>query len=590
MKTLNKYYISLILLFLSSEIHTQPIVYTFPGLLEYGISPGELVINNQTNYDNNPNPFSFILRIYAKGTVYNGIKKNNPVGVSRRVASDPEFNLYGGDIRLIPGTCVKINFDDEVSGSYIGNSCKFNIGFGLYVLEFWYPTELDENTIDFSRPMINKIEIDWRNANFRGYNYTGNGGDMLDIRIDVIRPDTIAFKHYPHDGEGVYQDIKNVNKYIKMWELYGVIDTIDRIPYSKGLMFSDSLYNKYPINGKEYYYQGSIFNPPLQENAGDLGLNLEINHNVTTRDTLLENPTNILIPKNGYLKISSGKTFNMKPSVGGSTNLIVQDSSSFFMETSSQLIVGDKNILTLKSKGLIYFVSPSDVPNAEIIIDSSGTFCNEGGKINGVTITYKKSVNPHYFCATVQDVFYNDSTKLVLSDSTVIEIPDSTVLHFSGKESSLIMKPNSKIKFGENSKIVFDSSATFIANGAFFTSLDSAHNWDGIVLNNSDADTITNCTFSNAVTALTIRNDANSSYKNRIITGNTFNIPSGGNCKGIYGENNYRILIKNNTFNMPVYNSIVNPPEIVYVGIYLKNSGTGGSAGKQKKMKKVPIA
>nr|HMS34534.1 hypothetical protein [Ignavibacteria bacterium] len=129
------------------------------------------------------------------------------------------------------------------------------------------------------------------------------------------------------------------------------------------------------------------------------------------------------------------------------------------------------------------------------------------------------------------------------------------------------------------SKIIIDSSATLIANGATFASIDSSLKWDGIILSNSDADTITNCTFSNAVTALTITNDANSAYKNRIITYNTLNIPSGGICKGIYGVNNYKILVKGNTFNMPVYYLYSSPVPLVYIGVYLKNSSTIEAAG-----------
>ena len=271
------------------------------------------------------------------------------------------------------------------------------------------------------------------------------------------------------------------------------------------------------------------------------------------RDTIPQS-TNILIPSKGYLKIGSGKIFNMTPTTGGSVNLIIQDSSVLSLETSSHLFVGYGNILTLKSKGLINFALPSaGINNAEIKIENGGLFCNEGGRIRNGSITYGKGYNHHLLCATVQDVFYSDSTKIILSDSAVMEIPDGITMNFTGIKSGLIMKPNSKLMFGVGSKIIFDSSASLIANGAIFTSMDSTLKWDGIILSNTDADTITNCTFSNAVTALTFTNNSNSAYKNRIITNNTFNIPSWGVNKGIYGENNYKILIKNNVFNMPVY-------------------------------------
>ena len=60
---------------------------------------------------------------------------------------------------------------------------------------------------------------------------------------------------------------------------------------------------------------------------------------------------------------------------------------------------------------------------------------------------------------------------------------------------------------------------------------------------------------------------------------NTFNIPNGGIHKGIYGENNYKILLKGNTFNMPVYYPSGSPVPLIYVGVYLKNSSTIEAAG-----------
>ncbi|MGB2750879.1 MAG: hypothetical protein WBC19_02385, partial [Pyrinomonadaceae bacterium] len=266
--------------------------------------------------------------------------------------------------------------------------------------------------------------------------------------------------------------------------------------------------------------------------------------------------------------------------LNGYNNLIIEDSATLSLEPSSHLLIGDRNKLTLKSKGLINFADPSiGINNAELLIESGALFCNEGGRINNGSITYEKGYNHHLLCATAQDVVYSDSTKIILADSAVMEIPDGVTMHFNGIKSGLIMKPNSKLKLGAGCKIIFDSSASLIANGATFTSIDSTLKWDGIFLSNTDADTITNCTFSNAVTALTITNDANAAYKNRIITNNTFNIPSGGICKGIYGENNYKILLKGNTFNMPVYFPSASPVPLIYVGVYLKNSSTIEAAG-----------
>lgn len=433
--------------------------------------------------------------------------------------------------------------------------------------------------------MLGSLTIDWRDAEFHIYNPPFS--NALDIRIDFFDPTIITFKHYPatESNANNFYNIDTVNRNIKMWELFGT--GRDHLPYSKGLFESISEFIHYPIDGKPFYLGQYEYYKRTNILPGELGMNLLINHNVTTRDTLIDTITNIIVSKKSSLAIAKNKIFDMiTPSVpiNGYNNLIIEDTATLSLDSNSAIFVHHPNRLTLRQNSFM-----KTYGNSAIHIESGALFCDEGViRVGPVRITFQSGI--HQLCSSFADIAAKDSTNIVLSDSSILEIPDNYTLHISGRKSSLLMKPNSKIKFGENSKIVFDSSATFIANGAFFTSLDSAHNWDGIVLNNSDADTITNCTFSNAVTALTIRNDANSSYKNRIITGNTFNIPSGGNCKGIYGENNYRILIKNNTFNMPVYNSIVNPLEIVYVGIYLKNPGTGGSAGETEENEESPYS
>ena len=43
---------------------------------------------------------------------------------------------------------------------------------------------------------------------------------------------------------------------------------------------------------------------------------------------------------------------------------------------------------------------------------------------------------------------------------------------------------------------------------------------------------------------------------------------------GIYGENNYRILLRKNDFNMPVYYPSGSPVQLLYAGVYLKNSSS----------------
>jgi hypothetical protein len=251
--------------------------------------------------------------------------------------------------------------------------------------------------------------------------------------------------------------------------LYGVSDTIQRYPYSKGMFISDSLYTYYPINGKQDYEAGNIYNPPVHENPGDLGMNLVINHNVSTRDTLFENPTSILTPVNGFLKIANGKTFDMITAATGYNILVVQDSSTLTLEANSRLLVNAGNRLLLRKTGTI-----SLGYNSEILFKDGSSFCNQGGLITspqGGTgmipgkITIDSGYHPSNWCLQISEFIFKDSVKLVLKEGAVLEIPDSAELHFTGNQSGLIMNPNSKLLMGEGSKISFDNSAVLIANG-----------------------------------------------------------------------------------------------------------------------------
>ena len=448
------------------------------------------------------------------------------------------------------------NFDQSGAGFN-----DFAYGYGLYKIEFW--KESIEQSNDFDS-LVNYCYLDCRDELFDyiGYNNT------FDIRIDFFADSIITFRHYPFNiiYPPYYYHINDVDHHIKMWELHGTFLT--GFEHRLGLFSStDTNYNylQWPINANKY--NGNIGH----ENPGDIGMNLVINHYVTTQDTLQENPTNFITAKNGFLKIASGKTFDMITAVSGSSNLIIQDSSLLLLSSNSNLIVRNQNKLTLQNKSQITLY-----PGSNITFLNGSSFCNLGGKIFGPGIINYKS-GSHILCREIVDYLFNDSAKLVLSDSAILEIPDSTILHFTGKQSGLVMNPHSKLKMGIGSKIIFDSSASIYADGAEFSSTDSLEKWEGIFLYDSDADTIKNCTFSNSKTALTIINDpedAESVYENRIITDNTFNIPNGDVHMGIYGENNYRILIQKNDFNMPVYYPSGSPVQLLYAGVYLKNSSS----------------
>jgi len=161
----------------------------------------------------------------------------------------------------------------------------------------------------------------------------------------------------------------------------------------------------------------------------------------------------------------------------------------------------------------------------------------------------------------------NNGGFIVIDSNSTLKIADSTELVFYGSNSFLKLMPGSTVKLGSNSTMKFVNGAYLNSKGVNFTGLISSTLSNGIFLENSGLDTIINCTFSNAKTALSFINDEQHKFTNRIIKNCTFNIPTGGDHKGIYGENNYSILVEGNRFNMPA--SPGGSP--FYTGLYLKN-------------------
>jgi hypothetical protein len=161
----------------------------------------------------------------------------------------------------------------------------------------------------------------------------------------------------------------------------------------------------------------------------------------------------------------------------------------------------------------------------------------------------------------------NNGGFIVIDSNSTLKIADSTELVFYGSNSFLKLMPGSTVKLGNNSTMKFVNGAYLNSKGVNFTGLISSTLSNGIFLENSGLDTIINCTFSNAKTALSFINDEQHKFTNRIIKNCTFNIPTGGDHKGIYGENNYSILVEGNRFNMPT--SPGGSP--FYTGLYLKN-------------------
>jgi len=230
---------------------------------------------------------------------------------------------------------------------------------------------------------------------------------------------------------------------------------------------------------------------------------------------------------------------------GGYTNLIIEDSASLYVRPFAKIIVWAPNRITLKNKGTIVLNS-----GAEIVIKPGAIFCNEGGKIYG-RITYEGGI--HYSLCALADYLLQDSSKFILEENATLSVPNNTTLHLRGKNSSLILKPNSKLMFGENSGIVCDSGAKLIANNATFTSIDSTKKWVGISLSGLSQDTIKNCVIKNANNGIMIFNKYSSSESavpySTEISGCTFvNQTNYVLNNGVYVAGSNNVLIMNNTF------------------------------------------
>ena len=364
-----------------------------------------------------------------------------------------------------------------------------------------------------------------------------------------------------------------VNKKIESWVQWGT----GIMNKNFGNFSYDSLNNNsYSILPQDSRRDCNVSGIPDQNQSftdsrsGNLTLNLTIDKNVFTPDVteMLDFPTVITVNPEVLLKINDSRVLDLTEVISSNpdkySELNIENTGALKLNTGAKIIIRNKNRVNLRYGSKLYLGS-----NSEILVKQGGLYCNEGALIRGNgKVIYEGGIIHHIQCASLADYVIRDSTKYILDSNAVLEIPDSTTLHFTGSNTALIMYQNSVIKLGVNSKIVIDSLATITAKGAQFTSLDSSGTWEGIVLENSGIDSIVNCTFSDAKTAVSIINDPGYSFAPRVFKGNTFNVPAGGDHTGIYGENNFRITIEDNVFNMPV-----NPANNVF-GVFLKNNNT----------------
>lgn len=436
----------------------------------------ELIIMNENITD------TIVVKVIPIGFIFGGDSSYRP-----NSKFDDANNIFGGHKKLFfqsgQPELKRFGLNHDALALSSGDSV---IGYGKYKVEI-YRIEIIEGTS--INVLKDTLHIDFSDSDYpygESFPFSGFSNDFV---IYYYNPDSIFVKFFCQNCEKIKldttdkmfeiwnQEIGNGSKYSKVQNKYG--------------FKSNQNFTTYPIISINH---GSHIFP------FDLFLHLLINHNVNTRDTMIDNPTNIAITKNVFLKLNSSIICSLKTPLYpplGSNNLIIQDSALLYLSQNSKIVVGNQNKLTLKNKGKITLWS-----NSEIRFQPGSLFCNEGGKIisagsPGGIICYEPGFH-YYNCSELSDLLIEDSTRLVLDENAIVQIPNNIEIHINGIASSLILNPGSKLLFGENSGIVCDSGGKVIANNATFASSDSTKKWNGISLSGLSQDTIKNCTIKNA--------------------------------------------------------------------------------------------
>jgi hypothetical protein len=205
-------------------------------------------------------------------------------------------------------------------------------------------------------------------------------------------------------------------------------------------------------------------------------------------------------------------------------------------------------------------------PGSQLVLESLAQLnACRGGKIidSSATINWNPNAFMHIyqnseiaFC--LNNNIVNNGGHIEVDRFGTFKVCDNSTLTFDGAGTYLKLNPNAIVQLGQNAKIEFKNGAYINADGAIFSGINSAV-WSGIVLENSGADAITNCTFNNANTPIKITNTVSSgAYSNKILKNNHFNYPA-SNC--VFGENIKVLLFEGNTINMNSSN----------IGLLIKN-------------------
>lgn len=151
------------------------------------------------------------------------------------------------------------------------------------------------------------------------------------------------------------------------------------------------------------------------------------------------------------------------------------------------------------------------------------------------------------------------SVPFIISGGKTVIIPDSTHIVFNVPGTYMkidtegVNGATDTILLGHGSTIEFYNGTYLSARNCVFKSLDSGSLWNSIILNNTPGDTIINCSFTNAITALSISAADSTAMNKHFIKGNTFNVKTDSTSNPVYAiylSGVQNATIDSNTFNM----------------------------------------
>ncbi|MGB3018566.1 MAG: hypothetical protein WBC65_12215, partial [Ignavibacteria bacterium] len=516
------------------------------------IQQAEILFRNSTSHD-------IILEVSPASSIFSGfynvniepfrkfvLRRSNPTQAPfwPLLKNDTAF-LVGGRKTIAPGDYTLIDFDD---GMYYDldsvSKVLGGISYGLWRFEVYF-TDISTNSIF----LFEEFYLDESDINHGQEPLSG-----VDIFFTVLRRtgalnDSILFIHSGAGDSVNLYDSRIVNKNIKAWHKIGLYSPIyGQDPIKPGSPNKGDFKTYYTDLTMPIY--GTDFGGRKHENAGQLDMNLTVEHDISTRDSLIEFPTNVVITPGASLTLSANRTLEIRSpsSIGDTayTNLIAQTGAYLILQSGSKIVVQSPNRLTLENLSNLIMNQ-----NSEIHFKQGTLFCNKGSRliIRG-KIFFEKGMH-QIPCNVESPVSIGDSAHIVL-DSATLSLPDDYTLHLKGNETALILNPGSKLLFGENSGIVCDSGARLIANYATFASVDSTKKWNGISLNDLASDTIKNCIIKNAMYGIMIsdRYDPEESpdpYSAEISECSFVNQTSYVLNNAVYLQNSAHVLLKDNT-------------------------------------------